>query len=104
MTVATTAAGPDPEVLSGTVTAARRPAMGDPGPSGRFGPYGGRFVPEALVPACEQLEEAFSASADRTHKSKRNPALRSAFKSTFLTAACVRRTVHVSPYFSIASC
>ncbi|HEY2507597.1 MAG TPA: tryptophan synthase subunit beta [Streptosporangiaceae bacterium] len=33
--------------------------MGDPGLLGRFGPYGGRFVPEALVPACEQLEEAF---------------------------------------------
>jgi tryptophan synthase beta chain len=64
MTVATTAAGP--QVLSGTVTAARRAAMGDPGPSGRFGPYGGRFVPEALVPACEQLEEAFRAAwADR---------------------------------------
>ena len=26
--------------------------MGDPGPAGRFGPFGGRFVPEALVPAC----------------------------------------------------
>src|SRR5580704_11004089 len=66
MTVATTAAGPDPEMLSGTVTAVRRPAMGDPGPSGRFGPYGGRFVPEALVPACEQLEDAFRAAwADR---------------------------------------
>jgi tryptophan synthase beta chain len=33
--------------------------MTDPGASGRFGPYGGRFVPEALVPACEELEAAF---------------------------------------------
>ncbi|MEZ5383066.1 MAG: tryptophan synthase subunit beta [Microthrixaceae bacterium] len=33
--------------------------MGDPGQSGRFGEFGGRFVPETLVPACEQLEGAF---------------------------------------------
>ncbi len=39
--------------------------MGDPGPSGRFGQFGGRFVPESLVPACLELEEAFrSAWAD----------------------------------------
>jgi len=32
---------------------------------GRFGDFGGRFVPETLVPACEQLEAAFrSAWAD----------------------------------------
>src|SRR5260370_642454 len=36
--------------------------MGDPGPRGRFGSFGGRFVPEALVPACEQLEAAFRAA------------------------------------------
>ncbi len=33
--------------------------MGDPGPTGRFGQYGGRFVPESLVPACLELEAAF---------------------------------------------
>jgi tryptophan synthase beta chain len=39
--------------------------MGDPGLSGRFGQFGGRFVPESLVPACMELEEAFrSAWAD----------------------------------------
>jgi tryptophan synthase beta chain len=39
--------------------------MGDPGPGGRFGPFGGRFVPEALIPACEELESSFrSAWAD----------------------------------------
>jgi tryptophan synthase beta chain len=39
--------------------------MGDPGPSGRFGQFGGRFVPESLVPACLELEKAFrSAWAD----------------------------------------
>ncbi len=43
------------------------PIMGDPGASGRFGEYGGRFVPESLVPACMELEAAFrSAWADPT--------------------------------------
>ena len=36
--------------------------MGDPGAAGRFGPFGGRFVPEALVPACEELEREFRAA------------------------------------------
>jgi len=39
-----------------------RPAMGDPGPAGRFGEFGGRFVPEALVPACEELESEFRSA------------------------------------------
>jgi tryptophan synthase beta chain len=30
-----------------------------PGSDGRFGEFGGRFVPETLVPACQELEEAF---------------------------------------------
>ncbi|MDQ3462886.1 MAG: tryptophan synthase subunit beta [Actinomycetota bacterium] len=33
--------------------------MVEPGPDGRFGAFGGRFVPEALMPACLELEEAF---------------------------------------------
>ncbi|HEV2361437.1 MAG TPA: tryptophan synthase subunit beta [Acidimicrobiales bacterium] len=33
--------------------------MREPSDSGRFGDFGGRFVPEALVPACEELEVAF---------------------------------------------
>jgi tryptophan synthase beta chain len=33
--------------------------MTDPGPRGRFGDYGGRFVPESLVAACHEVEEAF---------------------------------------------
>ena len=31
-----------------------------PGADGRFGEFGGRFVPETLVPACEELEAAFA--------------------------------------------
>ncbi|HEX3946739.1 MAG TPA: pyridoxal-phosphate dependent enzyme, partial [Acidimicrobiales bacterium] len=34
--------------------------MGEPGPDGRFGEFGGRFVPESLVPACLELERAFA--------------------------------------------
>ncbi len=43
------------------MTAARpsAPAMGEPGTDGRFGDFGGRFVPEALIPACAELEAAF---------------------------------------------
>ncbi len=33
--------------------------MGDPGSTGRFGRFGGLFVPETLVPACQELEAAF---------------------------------------------
>ena len=33
--------------------------MGDPSESGRFGDFGGRFVPETLIPACLELEAAF---------------------------------------------
>lgn len=31
-----------------------------PTSDGRFGEFGGRFVPETLVPACQELEEAFN--------------------------------------------
>ncbi|MFI5934357.1 tryptophan synthase subunit beta [Actinoplanes sp. NPDC051494] len=34
-------------------------AMPEPATGGRFGAYGGRFVPESLIPACAALEEAF---------------------------------------------
>jgi tryptophan synthase beta chain len=35
------------------------PVMREPTGSGRFGDFGGRFVPESLIPACEAIEEAF---------------------------------------------
>jgi tryptophan synthase beta chain len=38
------------------------PVMGDPGESGRFGEFGGLFVPETLVPACQELDVAFRAA------------------------------------------
>ena len=36
--------------------------MGDPDENGRFGQFGGRFVPETLVPACQELEKAFRSA------------------------------------------
>ena len=36
--------------------------MGEPTADGRFGEFGGRYLPEALVPACEELEAAFRAA------------------------------------------
>jgi len=37
----------------------RRTLMDDPGAAGRFGEYGGRYVPESLVGACREVEDAF---------------------------------------------
>jgi tryptophan synthase beta chain len=33
--------------------------MGEPSADGRFGEFGGRFIPESLIPACLELEVAF---------------------------------------------
>ena len=47
------------------------PVMGDPSSTGRFGRFGGRFVPETLWPACAELEVAFrSAWADDTFRAE----------------------------------
>ncbi|GAA1608579.1 tryptophan synthase subunit beta [Saccharothrix algeriensis] len=50
----------------GAITAQGLPAllpaaglMREPGANGRFGEFGGRFVPESLIPACAEVEEAF---------------------------------------------
>ena len=51
--------------------------MGDPGPTGRFGEFGGRYVPESLVPACIELEAAFrDAWADPSFRAELDGILR----------------------------
>ncbi|MGA3215430.1 MAG: tryptophan synthase subunit beta [Acidimicrobiales bacterium] len=46
------------------------------GRPGRFGEFGGRYVPESLVPACQELEEGFaSAWADPAFRSRLNDLL-----------------------------
>ena len=52
--------------------------MGDPGPTGRFGQFGGRFVPESLMPACIELDAAFRAAwADPAFRAELSDTLRS---------------------------
>lgn len=36
--------------------------MTDPTEGGRFGEFGGQFMPESLIPACQELEAAFRAA------------------------------------------
>ena len=44
-------------------------SLTDPTPDGRFGDFGGRFVPEPLIPAVLELEEAFlEAWADPSYR------------------------------------
>ena len=51
--------------------------MGEPTGLGRFGEFGGRFVPETLVPACEELEAAFRAAwADDAFRAELDAILR----------------------------
>jgi tryptophan synthase beta chain len=51
--------------------------MTDPGPEGRFGDFGGRFIPESLVPACFEVEKAFrSAWADPAFRTRLDDLLR----------------------------
>jgi tryptophan synthase beta chain len=46
-------------------------ALAEPSSSGRFGEFGGRYVPETLVPACHELERAFrSAWGDPTFRAE----------------------------------
>ncbi|MBI2782273.1 MAG: tryptophan synthase subunit beta, partial [Chloroflexi bacterium] len=60
----------DPPRIASFVRAARRDPLGADrvDSHGRFGPFGGRYVPETLVPALEELEAAWrGARADRTY-------------------------------------
>jgi len=51
--------------------------MAEPSPEGRFGEFGGRFVPETLIPACLELEAAFrEAWADPAFRTELDDALR----------------------------
>jgi len=51
--------------------------MGDPGAGGRFGEFGGRYLPESLVPACAELEAGFGeAWADPAFRGELDALLR----------------------------
>ena len=60
-----------------TETGSSRSRMSRPGPDGRFGEFGGRFVPESLMPACLELEKWFDdAWADPAFRSELDDLLR----------------------------
>ena len=51
--------------------------MSEPSEAGRFGEFGGRFVPETLVPACQELEASFrEAWADPVFRAELDQVLR----------------------------
>jgi tryptophan synthase beta chain len=54
--------------------------MSTPDSTGRFGEFGGRFVPEALMPACLELEAAFTEAWS-------SPAFRAEFEGLLRTYA-----------------
>mgnify|MGYP003489143501 CR=1 FL=1 len=48
-----------------------------PDSTGRFGEFGGRFVPETLIPACQELDEGFrTAWADPAFRDELHTILR----------------------------
>jgi tryptophan synthase beta chain len=54
-----------------------RSIMSEPSEAGRFGEFGGRFVPETLVPACQELEASFrEAWADPIFRGELDSVLR----------------------------
>ncbi|WP_436520043.1 tryptophan synthase subunit beta [Actinoplanes sp. HUAS TT8] len=64
-------------------------AMSPPTPAGRFGEFGGRYVPESLVPACAALEAAFREAWDDPDFHSRLSRLRTEYagRPTALTPA-----------------
>jgi len=65
--------------------------MTDPSDNGRFGEFGGRFVPETLMPACIELEEAFrDAWADEAFRAELDALLRDYAGRPSLLSECKR--------------
>ena len=70
--------------------------MADPGPEGRFGEFGGRFVPETLVPACAELEAGFiDAWADPAFRKELDDLLRDYAGRPSLLTECHRLSEHL---------
>ncbi|MDP4976265.1 MAG: tryptophan synthase subunit beta [Ilumatobacteraceae bacterium] len=59
------------------VSISEKSIMSEPSEAGRFGEFGGRFVPETLVPACQELEASFrEAWADPVFRAELDQVLR----------------------------
>lgn len=65
--------------------------MTEPSETGRFGEFGGRFVPETLVPACQELEAGFrTAWADPTFRTELDTILRDYAGRPSMLTECFR--------------
>jgi len=70
--------------------------MGEPTAGGRFGDFGGCYLPEALVPACLDLEEAFrSAWSDDTFRAEYAAILRDYAGRPTPVTECRRLSEHL---------
>jgi tryptophan synthase beta chain len=70
--------------------------MAEPGPDGRFGEFGGRFVPESLMPACLDLELAFKeAWADPDYQTELNDLLHHYGGRPTPLTECLRLSEHL---------
>ncbi len=70
--------------------------MGTPGADGYFGEFGGRFLPESLVPACLELEAAFrEAWADPAFHAQLDAELRDYAGRPSPTTECPRLSEHL---------
>jgi tryptophan synthase beta chain len=65
--------------------------MTEPDATGRFGEFGGRFVPETLIPACEELESGFrTAWADPGFRGQLDTILRDYAGRPSMLTECFR--------------
>ena len=70
--------------------------MGPPDESGRFGDFGGRFVPESIVPVCQELEQAFAeAWADQAFRAELDGVLRDYGGRPTPVTVCRRLSEHL---------
>jgi tryptophan synthase beta chain len=70
--------------------------MTEPGPDGRFGEFGGRFVPESLMPACLDLEVQFrDAWSDPEFRSELDGLLRDYGGRPTPVTRCARLSEHL---------
>jgi tryptophan synthase beta chain len=70
--------------------------MTEPGENGRFGEFGGRFVPETLMPACLELEAAFrDAWADPAFRAELDALLRDYAGRPSLLSECKRMSAEL---------
>ena len=80
----------------------KKPGLQLPDPRGHFGPYGGRFVPETLIPALDELAAAYAAirQDDDFHLGATQPQLSQGNRHCFFLSFCAYLyAFHVEPFF-----